>query len=198
MITKAIVEEVVDDNHLKIRIPIYNKAADDSTATPDKQLTEAGVTTLPGIKTHYVKGDVVVIGFEEEQINKPIILGQLQTQNQTGSTADIEADSLKVNINYSLPTNTSRIKVGGISSDSSTDSSSITGEINQAILMVQQRIAILEKKLDYDVGDIYLTTRAESPTDKLYSGTWQEAANSFSLEFEGTRVPVYIWQKIAE
>lgn len=73
MIIKAIILETPqgDDNHYKIRIPFFEDH------TKNEAEFEALLAYTPGIYNSYSVGDVVFISFENEKLDKPIILGKL-------------------------------------------------------------------------------------------------------------------------
>lgn len=75
MITKAIIKEIstLEDNHFTVYIPLLRKAnAPESSATLD-----ATLVCIPGVDNAYTVGDVVYVDFEENQNNKPVIIGKL-------------------------------------------------------------------------------------------------------------------------
>lgn len=76
MITKGIVEEI--DNYLvKVRLPVFDKIAGAKNATLTQDLSDATICCQPNSKYQVSVGDVVFVGFEDNDISKPIILGQL-------------------------------------------------------------------------------------------------------------------------
>lgn len=105
MITKAIIQEVIDNYSARVRIPIINKADTDSDATPDSELYVAYISTLPNCKYQLQKGDIVFVAFEDNDVSKPIIIGYLSNEN-TKSFASLEVDSLQVNNHTTLSENT--------------------------------------------------------------------------------------------
>lgn len=73
MITKAIVKSVNGSrNRCIVRMPLFETA--DSSAPVE---AEALVNIPPGIFNNLFEGDVVFVGFEENALEKPIILGKL-------------------------------------------------------------------------------------------------------------------------
>lgn len=105
MITKAIIKRLytTEDNHFIIYIPLLRKAnMDEADAT-----LSATAICIPGINNVYKVNDVVYISFEDNLINKPVILGKLFTLNEdkesitttiTARTQEIlELDKLPLN-----------------------------------------------------------------------------------------------------
>ena len=82
MITKAIIEQITDDGyHFRVRIPILHKIEDAPGATPFKELPIALMCYAPGCKPNLSVGDVVYVGFENNQYSEPVILGMLFNEN---------------------------------------------------------------------------------------------------------------------
>lgn len=106
MITKAKVEQISPDGyHVKVRIPTLHKIEGAPGATPFEELPYALVCYAPGCKPNLTVGDIVYVGFENNQISEPVILGMLLNNTFTNSSTTINADSLNVNINAQLPDN---------------------------------------------------------------------------------------------
>lgn len=81
MITKAIVQSV-SGNSVIVRIPLYNKIGGAYNATPDKELYSATICVPQGQFPQLSRGSVVFVGFEDNEMSKPIILGHLLTAEQ--------------------------------------------------------------------------------------------------------------------
>lgn len=101
MITKAIVQSInATGTRCRVRIPLFETA---SSSTPIE--ADALVNITPGIFNNLAVNDVVFISFEENEINRPIILGKLfrgadAESNVRGGTI---VDTLKVHSNATLP-----------------------------------------------------------------------------------------------
>lgn len=78
---RAFVEEVVSPHKVKVRIPIINKIEGVNGATPVDELYYSCVCTPPGMTEDIVAGDVVILGFEENDYARPILLGFLSMDN---------------------------------------------------------------------------------------------------------------------
>lgn len=87
MIQKAIIESVLDDYTVKIRIPKYDKTYLDGMSYKD--LSTGIICSMPGTNVIYSKGDVVLVGFENDEIGKPVILGLLYTEQNTESSVQV-------------------------------------------------------------------------------------------------------------
>ena len=105
MITKGIIEEVIDNNKVKVRCPTIDKIPESDLC--NLNLNEAIVCTLPGSSVSPRKGDVVFVGFENENFSLPIVLGYLYIDEPISSYNSLNTSSLTSRINTVLPKNTS-------------------------------------------------------------------------------------------
>ena len=117
MVTKGIIEEIINIYQAKVRLPVYDGFADTKNATPSNELTIASICNIPNIYNTIAVGDIVYVAFEDNDLGNPVILGQLYKE-EMNTLADIKLNSaninqLTVNKNASLPQNTS---IGSISS----------------------------------------------------------------------------------
>ena len=107
MILKAIVESYPENNKIKVRIPKFHKLDGVVNATPFNDLPSASILCLPGIIPHYIPNDIVFVGFENEDISRPIILGKLYRQDDfVSSTSTITASELTVTSRTNLSSDT--------------------------------------------------------------------------------------------
>ena len=102
MVTKAIITSINSaGNRCVVRMPLFETA---SSSTPI--LAEALINITPGVFNNLFVGDVVFVAFEENALEKPIIIGKLftntQKENATKGGAGI-FDSIKVKNIATLP-----------------------------------------------------------------------------------------------
>jgi hypothetical protein len=102
LITKAIVRAINGaGNRCIVRMPLFETASDMSPVE-----AEALVSITPGFFNNIFVGDVVFVGFEENALEKPIILGKLYKgtsfENETPGGMGI-VDSLMVRTKASTP-----------------------------------------------------------------------------------------------
>jgi hypothetical protein len=97
MVTKAKVLRTVSDNTYEVHIPIYDNGSDIYKAT-------ATVSYTRGIKNPIVLGDIVFVTFENNKINKPVIVGKLFIGDD--GKGDLLGDSLEIKKAVRLPNNT--------------------------------------------------------------------------------------------
>lgn len=115
MITKAIVQSInANGTRCVVRMPLFETS---SNSAPVE--VEALVNIAPGIYNNLVVGDVVFVAFEENKLEKPVVIGKLFRG------AEIEGNirggggvfnSLKVNADASVPASTNFIFPTAISS----------------------------------------------------------------------------------
>ena len=108
MLTKGIIlGKVVDDNHYMVRIPLL-----ENTGDLDKSNVLATLAYTSGVVESLKEGDAVIVGFEEHDAFKPVIVGRLFTTDSVKEPrgyANVEA--LNVKNSASLPDN---LTIGGI------------------------------------------------------------------------------------
>ncbi len=123
MITKAIIEQIYSDGyHYRVRIPILHKIENAPGATPFNELPIALVCFAPGCKPNLDVGDVVYVGFENNQYSEPVILGMLLNDSYKESSASIIADSINASVNATFPQ--SNVNFGNVSISDMIDASS--------------------------------------------------------------------------
>lgn len=192
MLTKAIIEEISEGGYsARVRIPIYNKLATDVDATRTSDLPIAYYCCPPGMKPNYSVGDIVYVEFELDEESSPVILGALSRPNSSKSTCDIHADSLKVDVNATLPVETS---IGKVSKENIMYLESSGGQLQSQLNYLtdateKNAYAIINQR---PVGSIYFSTYAETPQDMI-GGVWIRAAQPFNLQIDSQKVPVYTW-----
>lgn len=108
MITRAIIEQKINEYQYRVRIPIFDKSASAPLSTNLKDLCIAVASMPKGIYNSLQEGDVVLVGFEDNDAGNPVILGHLYREalNNIQSSPTIIADVLQVNNQTNLPTNT--------------------------------------------------------------------------------------------
>lgn len=143
MITKGIVVEIIDAYNLKVRIPLYDRASYAVQATPDSELSIATICTLPNYQCQFKVGDVVFIGFEDQNIAKPIILGKLfyneNTDNQLYNNSTVYNITAVESAN--LPVKTT---IGNITSDELLALKNITGNIQLQIDRLAEQLSQIQ------------------------------------------------------
>lgn len=98
MVTKAIVEEIISEYQVRVRVPFYNSIKGASFATPTEDLSIAAICTLPNTYNTIHLGDIVFVSFEDNDISKPVVLGILYKEDgniDTNNMLDMEVKLFK-------------------------------------------------------------------------------------------------------
>lgn len=142
MITKAIIEEILDNGyHARVRIPIYHKSADSPYGTPRSQLPIASICCEPGSIPSLKVGDIVFVGFEEDITSQPVIIGMLFRTGDASRT-NLRVSSLQVDVNTVL---SSDLTVGETTSNDLNNLKNTKGNLQSQIDLLEQRLILLEK-----------------------------------------------------
>ena len=105
MVTKAVIKSINKaGNRCVVRMPLFETA---SSSAPVQM--EALVNISPGVYNNLFVGDVVFVAFEENALEKPIVIGKLFTgssnEGNTKGGAGI-FDTLKVRTSATIPSST--------------------------------------------------------------------------------------------
>jgi archaellum component FlaC len=107
MLTKAIIQEVLTPYSIRIRIPSVNKIEGVNGSTPNNELYIAAVCSLPKFIIDPRVGDIVVVGFEDNDMSNPIVLGYLSKSSGNMSIADIVCNDFEATGEIKLSKDTS-------------------------------------------------------------------------------------------
>ena len=129
MITKGIIEKV-DGYKALVRLPIYNNSAASKHSTKTEDLPKATFCSLPNIEIPFAKGDIVFVGFEDNDTNKPIILGHLYKAEGNPATPGLNLSTLKTSSSTKLSNNT---WIGDVTPNELSALSGIKGNIQKQI-----------------------------------------------------------------
>lgn len=105
MVTKAIIEQIIDKYHARVRIPSINKIEGSPSSTPFNELYIASVCCSIGSKPCLKNGDIVFVSFEDNSFDLPVIIGQLFREDSTG-ISDQYFGTLDVSLTCDLPEET--------------------------------------------------------------------------------------------
>lgn len=140
MITKAIVEKVIDNYNIRIRVPSLDRTYQSSVYTNNEDLNVAVVCTLPGCDPNIKVGDVVFVSLEDTEDDRAVILGYLYRTKKTETLCDMLLSKLNVEDVAVLPEDTT---IGNVSSFELQQLNGIRGNVQLQITQLQEQVARL-------------------------------------------------------
>jgi hypothetical protein len=106
MLTKAIIQSIdYTKNMCRVRIPLFENASRNVNMIE----ADAQINIVPGIYNSFKTGDVVFIGFEENKMELPVILGKLFVSASTEASSyrgNVSGNSLAITDTAQLPYST--------------------------------------------------------------------------------------------
>ena len=106
VLTKAIIQSIdYTKNMCRVRIPLFENASRNVNMIE----ADAQINIVPGIYNSYKTGDIVFIGFEENKMEKPVILGKLfvsATAEASSYRGNLSGNSLSITDTAQLPYST--------------------------------------------------------------------------------------------
>ena len=163
MLTKAIIQSIdYTKNMCRVRIPLFENASRNVNMIE----ADAQINIVPGIYNSYKTGDVVFIGFEENKMELPVILGKLfvSTSAEAGSyRGNVSGNSLAITDTAQLPYSTifdfSKIAQNNkLYTDLNTPKKLADGILNLQRASVQKYQTIIKVFIDENNYDLYLKT----------------------------------------
>ena len=142
MIIRGIVEKIITPYKVAVRIPLIDRVDTSNVYIKDSDLHTASICTLPRADINLMCGDVVIIGFENDDLGKPIILGYLYRADYAANGLDINLNSLEVVSTARLSSDTS---IGNVTSTDIACLQGIGGNIQAQLDLINTRLAALEK-----------------------------------------------------
>jgi hypothetical protein len=149
MIVRGIIEEVLDNNHAKVRIPTIHKSSNAVGSTPNNELPVALICTLPGYSVNIRRGNAVIVGYENDDEGSPVILGLISSAETNNSDADLLVESIEVKVNTKLPKETS---IGDISKESLQNLSGLSKNVENTFDQQEEKIRSAQKNIS-DIND---------------------------------------------
>lgn len=105
MLTKGTIVEIINEYSAKVRIPLYDLAEGVSGATSNENLCVATICSLSNASDLLSVGDVVYIGFEDNDKSRPVILGHLMCKTKNKSYPTLTVNNLEVKGNTTISSN---------------------------------------------------------------------------------------------
>ena len=140
MLLKGVVEKINDAYSIQVRIPLINGIGNNYSTTPETELPISVICSAPGSCPNFKLGDVVIVGFENDDLGKPIIIGQLFCANTKGaSTATLQ--SLEVLGSAKLSYNTS---IGKVTSEELACLTGLKGNLEKRLQFIESQLTHLK------------------------------------------------------
>ena len=112
MITRGIVEEVVDRYKVKVRLPLLDGAEQGSTRKTSNELRTMVICSLPRVNLNLQVGDIVFVAFEDYSKSRAVVLGCLFRENPSDTKISMDVSTIRVENGATLPFDTT---IGGVS-----------------------------------------------------------------------------------
>ena len=145
MIYKGIVEQIVDPYTIKVRIPKLHSVKASNEYIPTESLPNATVCTLPKTHPNIYLGDIVMVGFENNDYSKPVILGHLYKESFGEHSISTEMYELIVTSHANLPAKT---QIGKVTAEELSHLSGTAGNLQKQLDLLQEKITKLEGIID--------------------------------------------------
>ena len=105
MLTKGIIKSIdYTGNTCKVRMPLFENGNSESEV-----IAEATISTLPGAYNGFKENDVVLVGFENNEIDEPVVLGKLYlgvNEESKDGRGTINCDSIIAENGATIPITT--------------------------------------------------------------------------------------------
>lgn len=102
MLIKGIIEQVIDEYTVKVRIPSWDGPANSSEGVPTESLSIATVCSPAGLRQVFQPGEVVFVEQEQDDKNAPVVMGVLERAS-TESSSEITARAITAEISVTMP-----------------------------------------------------------------------------------------------
>lgn len=97
MLTKAVVTDIIDKYKIKLDIPLFKSSSADGIGNP-----YAIVCSPPNVNITFRPGDVVIVGFEDNNYSKPVIIGFLYKEVSPNSTLDMKVNTISIDADLTV------------------------------------------------------------------------------------------------
>lgn len=163
MLTKAIIQSIdYTKNMCRVRIPLFENASRNVNMIE----ADAQINIVPGIYNSYKTGDIVFIGFEENKMELPVILGKLFVSASAEASSyrgGVSGNSLAITDTAQLPYSTifsyEEISQNStIYNDLNTPKKLADSILNLQRSQVQKYQTIIKISIDGNNYDLYLKT----------------------------------------
>lgn len=180
MLTKAIVQSVdYTKNQCRVRIPLFENASRNVNIIE----ADAQFSIVPGIYNSYIPGDIVFIGFEENKMEKPIILGKLFVS----ASAEYNACRGSVSGNSLVITDTAQLPYSTIFNYGTTTNNALYKELNTPKKLADGIINLQRKQ---DQTQKYQTVIKINTSDNVKYDLYLKTSDSFTYSLGDSEEPL--------
>ena len=114
MITKGIIEEILSPYSARVRLPIFDSIKEAQNSVNTGSLRVASICSLPNCTNLLAVNDIVFVGFEDDDLGKPIILGNLVKEQPSIANPSLSGYSLNIEDSVTIPGNININKTNNI------------------------------------------------------------------------------------
>ena len=143
MVCKAIIQEIISNYKVRVRVPTFHRGEESIGATPSLDTPTATICIPPSIYPSLRKNDIVWVDFEDDNVDKPVVMGILYSSSCYNTKSDVKGTNLEVDSSATLPTNTS---IGTITPENIEKLSGIAENIQKAITDKDTRLKKIESE----------------------------------------------------
>lgn len=143
MITRGIVEEVIDRYNVKVRLPLLDGVDGGNIRKTKDELRTMVICTLPRVDLNLQVKDIVFVAFEDYGETNAVVLGCLFRENATSTLASINASTLFVENGAELPNSTS---IGQVTAGEIECLSGVSDNIQKQLNSIFDRLKTLEER----------------------------------------------------
>ena len=173
MITKAIIEKVISDYEVKVRIPLLDSTTAFKQSVDIDGLSSATICISPKSRFIPAVGDIVFVAFEDNDAGKPVIIGCLQKETGNISSLDLNVESLNASSSINLSNNTT---IGDLSYE----------KINSLFDIKDQEIDELKKRDIVKLYDAVGQNIDGAMTQKATTDALAKKMDNFSISIGST------------
>lgn len=173
MITKAIIEKVISDYEVKVRIPLLDSTTAFKQSVDIDGLSSATICISPKSRFIPAVGDIVFVAFEDNDAGKPVIIGCLQKETGNISSLDLNVESLNASSSINLSNNTT---IGDLSYE----------KINSLFDIKDQEIDDLKKRDIVKLYDAVGQNIDGAMTQKATTDALAKKMDNFSISIGST------------
>lgn len=145
MIARGIVEKIYEPNKVAVRIPVFDKSSTSNSRTPTDQLGVASICVLPNCIPNVRVGDLVYVGFENNDVSSPVIIGYMYIDKDYLTKQGLSANSLVVDSSAILPEQTT---IGNVTAQEIQCLSGMNTNIQAQILYILEEIEKINNKIN--------------------------------------------------